>query len=129
MPSVDISALQTQVSYLESASRRNNLLFRGINEQENETWADTEKALKTVLTGMGLNINDIELERVHRIGKFTGNKRPLIARFLTYKHRDLVWANRAKLRGTNVWIEEDYPKSVRENRNNLMPYFLAAKRK
>ena len=52
---------------LEDRSRRGNLRFDGIEEWEDESWADTEENLKLKIKET-LGIENIEIERAHRVG-------------------------------------------------------------
>ena len=129
---VEISQLKGQVNYLEAQSRRNNLLFDGIEEVANENWEKCEKNLIQLLNEH-LDTGEIEFtfERVHRIGpmnKTDTKPRTVVAKFTSYKQRDFVWQNRAEMKGTKIWISEDFPKTIAENRKKLLPIFLAAKR-
>ena len=128
----DVDAFKSQVIYIESHSRRNNLLFKGVEESENETWEDCENKLLNILNETLPDIGDINFERVHRIGdkakQIDTTPRELIAKFSSYKQRDFVWANRSKFKGTNLWISEDYPQAIKQNRQKLFPYLQAAKR-
>lgn len=130
--------LQNRIVSLEGQSRRNNLIFEGIQEGVNETWADSEKALIDVLNSK-MGIENINLERVHRLGKLstdnntenasteTNKPRPLIAKFNSFKDKQMVLNNKTKLKSTNIWISEDYPPSVRNNRKRLFPILKAAR--
>jgi hypothetical protein len=60
------------------------------------------------------------MERAHRIGPhIPGKIRPI---------RDLVWTNCTKLRGTDIWISEYYPKEVQEACKVLYPILRAAQK-
>lgn len=54
---VENKRLFTKVNYLESQSRRNNLVFYGVDEEQTETWDDTEQKVKKVIEE-NLNIQD-----------------------------------------------------------------------
>ena len=81
---------ETKTLYLEAYSRRENLKFMNITEdtsQENGR-EDTEEVLRSFMEReLGyMNARNVEIQRVHRIGKITSNKtRPILARFLRYK--------------------------------------------
>lgn len=55
-------AITDKMEYLEGQSRRNSLVINGITESTNETWAETEDKINTVLTEK-LKIQKIEMER------------------------------------------------------------------
>ena len=118
--------------YLEGQSRRNNLIIDGILESENEKWPDTEqKVLQLFGEKLDLDPTKIEIERAHRTGKATNNvqsnghgssalgrrldkPRPIVVKFLRFKDRERVMWNANKLRGSKIFINEDYPETEEE---------------
>lgn len=129
----EITSLKNNVNYLEAQSRRNNLIFDGIEEKEGESWDECERALQSILIKhLGDCITEqIHFERVHRIGQSTNVKnkaRQIVAKFTFFKQRNLVLTNSAKFKGTKIWISEDYPQAVKNDRKQLMPFLLAARR-
>ena len=122
----NVCELNAKIVNFETQSRRNNLIFCGIEEQENETWKDCEDKLSIILKAIG--IENINFERVHRLGIKESRSRNIIAKFTYYKDREAVWAARFKLAGTNKWIMEDFPEEVMAKRKALYPAFKAAQR-
>ena len=55
--------------YLENQSRRNNLRFEGLLEDDNETWDETEVKVKNFLVEKLDFESAPENERVHRTGR------------------------------------------------------------
>ena len=97
-----IEYLHTQHLYLESYSRRENLKFFGIPENEASA-SEGKDAVGTIdvlceflydVLGFGDPKRNMEFQRVHRIGKSVrGKPRPILARFLRYQDREsaLCW--------------------------------------
>ena len=56
-----------QLRILGDLSRRDILRFDGIEEWEQESWADTEQNLKDTLSKI-LGIQNIKIERAHCVG-------------------------------------------------------------
>ena len=56
-----------QLRILGDLSRRDILRFDGIEEWEQESWADTEQNLKDTLSKI-LGIQNMKIERAHRVG-------------------------------------------------------------
>ena len=81
-----VSKLESQVDYLENQSRRNNLRFEGIAENQRESWSETESKIREVLkTKMKFDDSKIEIERAHRTGpKEASNSRPRSIVFISY---------------------------------------------
>jgi ribA/ribD-fused uncharacterized protein len=134
--------LQKKLVTLECHSRRDNLIFSGIEEVENESKQQCEDALMKILHGAGLG--HITFERVHRLGfkkdqkdlkrdknasKDQKQSRHIIAKFSSYKDRELVWSRRFNISETqNIWIMQDFPEEIKTRRQTLMPALKAALR-
>ena len=110
----DIECLEDKIDDLENRSRRNNLCFKGITESINETWQDTENKVKHLITTyMPAEVGeDVVTERAQGVGiprHFVESKpRKIVARFLNYKDCESVLKSKKRLRGTNVFVNEDY---------------------
>jgi ribA/ribD-fused uncharacterized protein len=126
--------LQSKITSVECQSRRDNLIFAGIEETDGETghksWQVCEDKLLSILKDSELDF--VKFERVHRLGskdQKSKNPRHIIAKFSCYKDRDIVWARRFAIsEKSNIWIMEDFPEVIKTNRQKLMPAFKAAKR-
>lgn len=104
---------------LENRSRRNNLIFYGVPEQENtpETWEECgRKILNIILNDMKVTgITERDVERAHRMGGQFG-KRPIIVKFMHFGVKEKVLFARKNLKGTNIFINEDFSKKIRQER-------------
>jgi ribA/ribD-fused uncharacterized protein len=133
----ELNDTKSRMLYLESQSRRNNLLFQGFEDKAGETWDQSEGLVVQYLsTYLGITVKHIE--RAHRIGKFKqGASRPIVVKFLLFKERQTVWSKKFDILEDlsvgeqedmpNIKIFEDYPAEVTANRKKLWPYFKAAK--
>ena len=119
----EVAAMKHKVLQLETQSKKENLIFTGIAESKSkETWKDCETKIIDILTKNLEITNDIKFEKVYRMGPYTpGRMRPIIAKFSFYKDRENVWAKRTKLKGSKIWISEDYPTEIAEARRQLYP--------
>lgn len=125
-----LSAVTDKMEYTEAQSRRNNLVFDGIIETPGETWADTEEKVKNILVDKLKLQLDIEVERAHRTGKSMAantRPRPIVVKFLRFKDRSAVLERAKNLRGTNIYINEDYTDAVRMKRKELLPKLREAR--
>ena len=88
----EITVLKARVVHQESQSRRNNLLFNGIAEKQDEKPSDCEKAIGEILVDiLGIaNGKSIKFEHVHRHGfkKSANGNRAIIAKFCYFKDRE-----------------------------------------
>ena len=78
---------------LENRSRRNNLRFDGIRENERESWIDCEEKIHKLLKEK-LHINEnIEIERAHRTGnddKERQKPRTIVLKLLNFKDKEKI---------------------------------------
>ncbi|KAH3883189.1 hypothetical protein DPMN_007142 [Dreissena polymorpha] len=90
-----IESFQTKLTQIEDAndnlefhSLRENLLFHGIKKSPSKH-ENCEELIKTLIQDVLQIEKNIELDRVHRIGKDTpGKTRPIVAKFHHYSDRE-----------------------------------------
>lgn len=119
-----------KLEYLEGQTKQNNLIFDGIEESPSEVWTESERKIKKVLSEKLHLQHDIELERVYRTGKQVDGKdrpRSIIVKFQKNKDKFEVLQKTKCLKGTNIFINEDYTEAVRLRRKELLPKMKAAR--
>ena len=129
--------LEKRCDNQESYSRRNNLLIRGIIEND-ENADDCARVAKDFfvhkLSMTEDEVNRIEFVRCHRIGKkalYNGGinkKRPIIVRFEQFSDKSEVWGKRFQLKDKNYSISENFANDVEYRRRLLYPVLVAAKK-
>ena len=116
--------LEEKMSDLEDRKRRNNLRVDGIKEHEGETEEQLEEKIKNIIKEKLEIEDDIEIERIHRTGRYNRTKRDkprtIIFKLLRYKDKTKILRNGRKLKGTNIWINEDFSKRTLNIRKNLL---------
>ena len=106
---------------------RDNLLFYSIPETTSDEDCDAT-VQKLLRDELGIT-EDIGLERVHRMGKlFDGKCRPIVAKFSSFKQREVVRLDGPKLAGKRFGISEQIPKEWKDRRKALLPAFKDAKK-
>ena len=127
--------LKMQFLYKEHYSRRENLMFLGI--QENDAPIDTERETennnventKEVIynflqkeLSLENAVSRFEFQRIRRVGKRSGKKpRPNIARFLRYSDREeVLLCAKTSLKGKDYGVFEDMPKELYQLRKAEM---------
>ena len=99
---------------LEDCSRQDNLRFDGIEEWEEESWADTEQNLKSTL-GEILGIQTIKIERAHHVGdKKRSPCRTMVAKLSSFKIKKRVLTEAKKRKHKGIQIYEDFSKATAE---------------
>ena len=106
---------------LEGFSRRNNLLFHGIpGNAAAESSGDCEKLLRETLSEhLDLDMSSISFDRVHRLNT-SKTPQPIIARLTNIKDKQNLLCKRTQLKGTSIYINEDFTYKVREIRNKVV---------
>ena len=121
--------LQSSVIDLKARYMRDNLVFSCIPEDKRE---DTEEVLQNFLQRKYKLDYEIQFERVHRMGKwneFNEYPRKIVAKFTYFKDREYIRTRAAqKLRGSRVWVNEQFPPEIEEKRKKLYPVMRKAKR-
>ena len=101
-----IYELEGDLEDLRQYSRCTNLLIHGLEEEAQE---NTDHKVLEVLQDklqLPLAINDIG--RTHRLGqKREGKKRPIIARFISYRKRKIVFDVKKNPKGSRIVITEN----------------------
>ena len=120
--------LQDKVTSLEAHSRRDNLLIDGITEGEPDDV--TSKVKHIFKTKLNLeNVEDMKIVRCHRLGVRRRNAkqpRTVIIKFHWFGDRTAVWQARKNLKGSNIFIKEDFPKEIEDKRRILRPVLQKA---
>ena len=117
---------------------RENLIFTGIRESELQydmrgkiVPEDCETIIKRFLRNEMNVSNDIEFDRVHRLGKFKRGQqypRPIIAKFTNYKDKEAIRQLAPQtLIGKSYGVREHFPQEIEEQRKILYPVAKSAR--
>lgn len=108
---------------IENCSRRNNLLFCGVEGEEKETWEESEaRVISLWAEKLPVTVNPSSIERAHRMGQPKDKPRPIIVKFALFKDKQRVLSAASKLKGTKISITEHYSKNVRQEREKLIAF-------
>ena len=130
--------LKEKVTQMEAYSRRENLVFYGVPEtsspQRREDCAEIVRGTVSTKLGLGSLARDMRLVRCHRQGELrrpppnaspssaprsAPRPRSIVCRFHWAGDRQLIWAERHRLRDANgggISMAEDYPDSYQRDR-------------
>ena len=137
---MEVDQLQCRNIKLEAQSRRNNIKFFNVRENEVESsFSDTKKILRKLLVDKlkmpKEEVADVEFERVHRIPTRRseeydpGKPRPIIAKLSFYKDKFRIFQYAKNIdRSTKTGVAEDYPKEIDKMRKELLPVLRKAKK-
>lgn len=106
--SQEIRNINYKLDEFEQYSRRRNMRFFGIAEQNGE---NTDKVILAIIKDkMDIDLDIMDLKWTHRIRKKNGNvncPRVIIAKFTFYRIRSLVFNNKKCLKKTGIVVRED----------------------
>jgi len=116
-----LDTLDQKCDSLENHSRRNNLLFFGLEKGRGfERWEDCEEKVKEVIRdGIGIT-EEIMIERAHR----TGKEGAIVVKLLSFKQKTMILNKARKLKDSvkfrKVFVREDFSTTVRRKRKGLV---------
>lgn len=122
---------EQKIKEIEQEIRRKNIVIKGLEDREDEMGEEINQKLKKIFIKMEVKIDDnIDIEEVRRIGKYKrGTNRPILMKMARSKKKFEILKQTKTLRGTDIWIEEDYTKEVQEERKLLIPHLKEARQK
>lgn len=115
-----------KLDYSENQYRRTNILIDGIADEKGETWSDSEKKVRQILSSnLGQDGTNIDIERARRIGLYWEGGMPRKKVVQLLKTDSVSFPK--KLRGTNIYINRDFSEAVQRRRKELLPNMKAAR--
>ena len=121
-----VEGLDRKMDNIECRSKRNNLIFYGFDRRNDETPVSCEERLNELFTDTLELAESVPFDRVHRLGDKADA--PLIARCTFYKDKVKILKAKSKLKGTNLYIGEDFTENVRAVRKKLTVIMKEKKR-
>ncbi|XP_071099075.1 uncharacterized protein [Haliotis cracherodii] len=119
-----MKAMDDKLDYLENMSRRNNLIFHGVPRgNETESWTDCELIVKNVLRNDLQLLDDVNIQRAHRIMK----GKAIIVKLADDKDKHAILRASKALKDTGMFITEDFSPLVRQKRKKLLPKMFQAR--
>ena len=80
-----------------------------------------------ILEKIDPELKNIQILKCHRKKRYVnGQKRPIIAKF-SINDRDNICSKKGNLKGSNLFIAEDFPLEIEQNRRILLPVFRHAR--
>lgn len=79
---------------------------------------------------LGIRNISQDIERAHRIGRRrSGEFRPVVVKFSSFRIREKVRWNASRLGGTRFGIQEQFPRQIQEQRKQLYPILKDARKR
>ena len=117
---IDPEYVYNKLVDLKNKSRGCNLRIDSLTEKKGETWEQCEEEIQNIFKGK-LGFENINIERAHRSkGKTSCNKpRTIVCKLLSYKQKKEVLKNAKKLKGSNIFVNEDFSFETMQRRKEL----------
>lgn len=110
-----IGTLQARIDVFENEGRKRNVVVKGVEEKSEE---DVKRTLKQIFQEkLGTESNVLEATRMGR--KIEGRDRPIKATFSSFEDKKKIMREKPKLRGTQIFIENEYSLKTIEIRKTL----------
>ncbi|KAG5867187.1 hypothetical protein JTB14_016167 [Gonioctena quinquepunctata] len=109
-----VSYLESKIDYMERQQNKNDLVFYGLHEEEQE---DTRNMIDSIMeiTNTKVKLEEFNIQDVFRIGaRNNGKNRPIISKLTSALTKSQIIQNARKLQGTAYAISENYTKKVQE---------------
>lgn len=121
---------EQKIGSLEREILRKNIIIRGIEDKEEENREETAGKLMTVIHKLGIQIRNEDIDEIKRIGKYIRDRqRPILLKLTTGNKKIEILRKSKDLKGTNIWLEDDYTKEVLAERKWLIPQMKEARNK
>lgn len=126
-----VVAQEQKIELLEREVRRNNLVIKGLDENVGEELSVTKEKIVQTVKKLGIEINyQTDIDEIRRLGKpTTGKTRPVLLKLTTRGKKMEILKNTNRLKGTDIWIDEDYTREVQEERRQLLVPLKEARKK
>lgn len=96
--------LEKTILQLQRRARKNNVVIFGITSTEPNLF---EYTLKLLNESLELNILVTELNDIYRVGSKENPVQPVIVEFISFQRKSVVLRNAKKLKGKNIFINQD----------------------
>ena len=130
--------IKQRLANIECRSLQQNLIFRGISEEQWEKETTTRHKVYVELTNLISTEEDtpevkmimakkLEIRSCRRLGRYVpGKARPISAEFVHRDDTEYILSNKTNLR-KGIFADKEYPLKVEKKRKILRPIFTAAK--
>lgn len=98
--------------------RARNVVFEGVEERQDEMNAEN-LVHKIIVEKLAIDCKYDDIACAERLGSQGNYSRPIHVRFRNESIRNIVMKNRKKLKGSTIFIDEDFTPEVREERRML----------
>jgi hypothetical protein len=115
-------ALNERLIEIERERRRKNLIIKGFRESKKSSNNLEESLLEFINSKLQVKVDKRDIDVVFRVGKKhlkCAKERVIILKLTNEKTKNEILRNKMKLRGSSVFIDNDYPKEALQKMNEI----------
>ncbi|KAJ3648197.1 hypothetical protein Zmor_020018 [Zophobas morio] len=114
----------SRLELLEKEVRKNNIIIQGVADENDEKEEKLTEKIQNILTKMGVKVDvEIDASEIRRIGTYKPNgNRPILVKLQKWKTKMEIYKLTKNLKGSDIWINDDFSKKVQAERKCLTPY-------
>ena len=117
-----------RIDAIEKELRSRNVVIYGMDSKHMENKYDTIYRLMEILINqLNMRIDEEVIDNCFWLGRRKG-RRPLLVKFTRGYIRDEVLNRSRLLKGSRIWVEQDYDFGTIKTRRDLLPYLREARR-
>jgi hypothetical protein len=113
--SANETELTKKISEIDYDKRRKNLIIKGLTETDKNQNDLEESVLAFINSKVQVKIDTRDIDAVFRVGKKNSDNkkhRHIILKLTSEKKKNEILKNKLKLKGTDIYIDNEYPKEV-----------------
>ena len=114
---------------LEREIKKRNLIIKGLKDEEDESNGDLKEKVAKLIKKLNVEMKmEEDVDEMRRMGKFDeGRDRPIVIKLMKIKTKMEILRSTKALRGSKIWIEEEYTKRTQNERKRLIPFLKQAR--
>lgn len=118
---MEVQVCRKEIKEIQNKERKLNFVIKGIQEEKEESDDETVSKVKTFLQNkLGVQMEGVN--KAYRMGRYSQQRkyhRIIMVKCQNENFKKNVLQMKGKLKGSQIYIEEDYSKEVREVRRKL----------
>lgn len=118
----EVNALKGKINIIENGERRLNIIVKGVQETDAELRGGAEQTREALLGTIGrhIEVGPSIITEARRLGRPSEDRpRIILAKLHSINDKIRIVRESKKLKGTNIYIDEDFSPAVREMRRHL----------
>ncbi|CAH2211688.1 jg22319 [Pararge aegeria aegeria] len=116
---LELDNQEKRMSTIEKQNVQRNLVLFGVEEKERSYFQLQDIILNIINKQIGIKTEIFEIQCVRRFGSAGNKPRPISVSLTTLGKKIQIIKNKKSLEGSNMYIQEEFPKRILEIRKDL----------